>query len=544
MKKTALIMTAAMMFALAGCGAEKAGSAVKAESTAKADSAEQEDAAEQDTSFNTYSLARFAPDGKTGYIPVGDGECMKIQVEDDLRFAAASPDRKTVVVRYGNYSFYTTDLKQKKKVEFDGSCSSNRIYPTNEGIGFMAYYPDGIHFARYTFEDKGYVEMGLCDTGIVAENTTAMASFGNGEICLLAPDSSEVSRYPVTMENEISFNSVSDDGRNAIWLEKTDDSLIRRLYALEEGGEAQLLGNITVRGFASTHYSKDEKLIMVTSHLVDHLYLKDSTGQWRFVELPGDLKNETGVYETDAGLLHQANAEDVHYIYMRCLEPNRLCAVSPDGTVTELREGVRDFDIVDGRLYYSDMDRNVYVSRLNGTEITEEKQLLQGVDAFAVSPSGNYLYSLYIHGDDESVRSLSVYPLNEENAAETILSENIYADEHLYLDGESESLLYVDDAAHFGESSRRAGTLKIYHADTTETEVAAEDVYIDSFSNGKEELILSEFGASSAGSGKFILRHGDVMYRKRPEGNEDGYRYDWYFYNGSENILMASDLEM
>lgn len=256
---------------------------------------------------------------------------------------------------------------------------------------------------------------------------------------------------------------------------------------------------------------------MVASELVDELYLKDSAGQWKFVELPGDLKNETGVFMTDAGLLHQAKAEDVHYIYVRCLDPNRFCAVAPDGSVTELLEGVRDFDIVNGMLYYSDMNRNVYASKLNGTEITEEKQLLQNVDAFAVSPSGNYLYSLYIHEDDAKVRSLSVYPLNEENGTETVISENIYADEHVYLDGESEALIYVDDAADFGESSRRAGTLKIYYADTKETKVVDEDVYEDSFTNGKEEEILSEFGASMSGSGKFILRHGDLMYRKRPE---------------------------
>ena len=72
------------------------------------------------------------------------------------------------------------------------------------------------------------------------------------------------------------------------------------------------------------YYSRDGKLALVISQQVAHLYIKDVSGQWKRVELPGDLKDETGVFMTDAGLLHQVDAESVHYIYLRC--GSQLCA--------------------------------------------------------------------------------------------------------------------------------------------------------------------------------------------------------------------------
>ena len=45
-----------------------------------------------------------------------------------------------------------------------------------------------------------------------------------------------------------------------------------------------------------------------------------------------------------------------------------------------------------------------------------------------------------------------------------------------------------------------------------------------------------------AGTGAFVAFHGDLMYRKQTAGDTDGHRFDWYYYDGEESLLMASDL--
>ena len=67
------------------------------------------------------------------------------------------------------------------------------------------------------------------------------------------------------------------------------------------------------------------------------------------------------------------------------------------------------------------------------------------------------------------MRSLSVYPLQEENASETVLSENIYADSHVYLSADDASAYYGDDARKAGDFYY-VGTLKVYRPDSGETE--------------------------------------------------------------------------
>ena len=204
---------------------------------------------------------------------------------------------------------------------------------------------------------------------------------------------------------------------------------------------------------------------------------------------------------------------------------------------------MRDFDIIDGTLYYSDTGKNIYSASLNGAEVSESTLLLSGMDAFAVTQDGQYLYGMYVHEDDNKVRSLSVYPLHEENAAEIMLDENIYADSHVYLSAESSAAFYVTGAQKVADSYYYAGTLMVYHPETGETKTIDTDVYKDTFMNGKDYVIVSEYAQSTAGIGKFVSFHGDLMYRKKPADNTDGDRFDWYFYDGSEPVLMVADLD-
>lgn len=546
-RKTVVALLTTFLIGLTGCAGRETGNKIEGENNLPA-VAESVDRVEEgnenmdlDTTFNTYMEARFSEDGKTGYIPVGDGTCIQIHEEEGITFAAISPDRRSVVVLLKSDELYVTDMQQKNRQVISNNCASGRVYPRNEGVVFQEEMDGEKHFLRYTFDDSRLIDMGACSKGIIADDSVAMAGVNNEDLCVLTPDSDEFSRYPGLGSGEINITGISGDGNTVVWTKETNQNLTKQLYTLGTDGTGQLLGDIEVRGLLFTNFSKDNNLTLVTSEEVNHLYLKDASGQWKQVELPGDLKNETGVYGTDAGLLHQVNADEIHYIYLRC--GNQLCAVSPEGTVTVIRDSVRDFDILNGMLYYSDGGKNVFSSRLDGTEVSEETQLLQGVDSFAVSESGNYLYSFYVHADDEKVRSLSIYPLHDETPSETILSESIYADSHVYLDAENDSVFYVENIREAGDSSNYMGTFKAYHADREETEIIDEDVYKNTFVNGKDYVLVSEYAQSMAGTGKFVSFHGNLMYRKKPESNTDGYRFDWYYYDGSESVLMASDLD-
>ncbi len=506
----------------------------------KSPAEEEEEYADLDTEWNTYMEARFTEDRKMGFIPLDNGQCIQIAEKEGITFAAISPNRRHIVVLLDNDELYVTDGRQKNKQVVSKNCKSSRVYPSDEAISFQEEINGEKHFLRYTFADGKAVDLGACTVGRASENGTAEAGISDGALCLLTADSGEVVRYPGVGHDEIRLLAVSDDGSAVIWTEETDNFLLQKLYTLGADGTAQLLGDITVRGMASANFSKDEQLLLVTSEQVNHLYLRDGSGQWKRVELPGDLKNETAVYQTDAGLLHQVNADEIHYIYLRC--GNQLCALSTDGTVTVVRSSVRDFDILDGMLYYSDTQKDIYASKLSGTEVTEETLLLQGVDAFAVSESGNYLYSFYVHPEDEKVRSVSAYPLHEEHPAETMLTENIQGDANVFLSADDDRVFFVDDFRKAGENNYM-GTLRVYHGDRKETEIIDEDVYRNTLINGKDYVLVSEYAQSTKGIGKFVSFHGDLMYKKKPEANTDGYVFDWYYYDGAEPVCMASDLD-
>lgn len=516
----------------AGMQADQKASAVK-EDTA--------DTSKLDSEFNIYMEARFPEQNSTvGYLPLDNGDCVKIQADGEISNATISPNRKYLLVRKNNGELYVTDIQQKSKKVITQNCASSRVYPSNEAVSFQVNVKDEEHLMRYTFADGKLTDLGATTAGRISSQRTAIVGMCGGDMCLLLPGSEEPLRYPGVGNDEIRFQGLSDDGSTVIWTEETDQFLMHNLYTLGADGQAQLVGPLKIRGLVYTDFSKDNQLCLVASQEVEHMYLKDASGQWRYIELPGDLKNETSVFETDAGPLDQANAADIHYFYMRC--GNQLCAVSTDGTVTVMRTSVRDFDIVDGMLYYSDVQKNIYAASLNGTEVSDDVQLLSGMDTFAVSPGGQYLYGMYVHSDDEKVRSLSVYPLHEENPEETVLSETVYADAHVYLSADEECAFYIQDIEKAGESSNYMGTLMMYRADTKETTVIDQDVYKNTMVNGREQTVLSEYGHSLAGVGSFLSLHGSLMYKKKPEADTTGYRNHWYYYNGSECVLMAEDL--
>lgn len=522
--------------------AEAAKAGTQTDQTASAAEEDQADTSELNSEFNIYMEARFPEQNSTvGYLPLDNGECVEIQADGEISTAAISPNRNYLLVRKNDGELYVTDIRQKSKKVINENCTSSRVYPSNEAVSFHANVKDENHFMRYTFADGKLTDLGAASVGRISDQETAIVGMCGGDMCLLLPDSEEVLRYPGVGNEEIRFQGLSDDGSTVIWTEETDQFLMQNLYTLGADGQAQLLGPLKVRGLVYTDFSKDNQLCLVASQEVNHLYLRDASGQWKYIELPGELKNETSVFETDAGPLDQANAADIHYFYMRC--GNQLCAVSTDGTVTVMRTSVRDFDIVDGVLYYSDVQKNIYSAGLNGAEVSNDENLLSGMDTFAVSPGGQYLYGMYVHSDDEKMRSLSVYPLHEENPEETVLSETIYADAHVYLSADEECAFYIQDIEKAGESSNYMGTLMIYRADTKETTVIDQDVYKNTMVNGREQTILSEYGHSLAGVGSFISMHGSLMYKKKPEADTTGYRNHWYCYNGSESLLMAEDLD-
>ena len=273
---------------------------------------------------------------------------------------------------------------------------------------------------------------------------------------------------------------------------------------------------------------------------MNRLYVKNTSGQWICVELPGDLKNETGVYETDAGLLHEANADEIHYYYLRC--GTQLCAVSTDGVLTVLQNSVRDFDIINGILYYSDAQLNLYAAGLDGVSVSESTLLLSGLDTFAVSPDGQYLYGMTVHEDDEKVRSLSVFPLQQESAGATVLSESIYADSHVYLSAEKSRVFYLEDVTETEGGYSYIGTLKMYDAESGETRTIDSEAFKNTFVNGKSYNLVSEYAQSMAGTGKFVAFHGNLTYRKLSESDRSGSLFDWLYFDGRESALMASGL--
>lgn len=206
---------------------------------------------------------RFSEDGKTGYIPMGDGTCATFRDENWITFAAASPDRRSIVVCTASL-IYVMDSNMENLRLISESRASSRVYPFNEGIVFLETADDGKHLVRYTFADDKSTDLGACDPVQRVDYSLAAAGVSNGELCVLAPDSDTTIHYPDVKE-EIRLRGVSGDGKTVVWTEETDKFLTQRLYTLGENGAVQELGEIQARGLVYCQFSADSSLSLVLS---------------------------------------------------------------------------------------------------------------------------------------------------------------------------------------------------------------------------------------------------------------------------------------
>ena len=212
---------------------------------------------------NAAIYAKISEKG-TAYIPLMDGSCIKI--DDDVRKAAITQDRKNVIVLQEDGTLYVTNPKLSRQTtvaddveDFSYIRSDGIIYTDTDGVSY-----------RYLFGDKEPVKLGELDSISAADNSISVVYALNGTIYTLSADSEK--RVKVGTEDvSAAVKGISDDGKLCLWV---DSSGSTHTIRISDNGEKTTLGTVESKyEYTYLTFSSDQKVATVVNSYCDNMWV-------------------------------------------------------------------------------------------------------------------------------------------------------------------------------------------------------------------------------------------------------------------------------
>lgn len=469
-------------------------------------------------------------DDGTACIALPDGTSLKIEDEEDVKYAAMTGDQKHVVVLLDDGTLYTADseLNNRKVISRNGK----KLRAGCVDDAGLFYRTEDRMFHRYLFEGEADTELPELDNYCLAENSiTLLYATMDGGIYILPETASE----PVpagTFDDDCFLHAVSDDGNLAVWRNIRGE---KYTICIRDGKDVTELGWIRDNDcYLRPAFSADQKMVAVPSPDLNSLWLKSAGEKAVEVELPRPYQG--GPVYTPGGLFSDTAAEDIHSLYVR-LQGEEDSAVSlyfavPGGDCRQVLSAYKGCAFTDGKIIFTDSDRALYLGNISRENITDQEKISDDVDRFCLSENGKYLYYMK-EIDDEDCGNLYCFCL-ETGVSEKISSHVFQHDTSPFSacvteGADGESVYFYRDIRKTGFSSsdfRYCGTLMKWAAGNDAPEKISEDVICTSakfFSGGRID------------GNHFTFLKFDP---------EDRDCVNFYFYDGTDEEKLASDVNL
>lgn len=340
--------------------------------------------------------AETSEDG-TAYLALPDGTL--IEIDDEVRRAAITPDREHVVVVLADGTLYVTDPEQsyKERIAYDAGwlygVRNDGFYYLNENIDYSTLY-------RVTYED--------CESLLVGENMTDYVpaysyetpsiayAIADGVIYSL-PGTESVPERIAAYDDDISLLEVSVDGSFVVWDAIQDNEHTIMAY---DSGDVTRIGQSTSNeedAYYTAELSEDQELCVVMGHGDENMWILHRGEEAVHANLAGDAV--TYYPDTEDGLIRYSGS-NARYLYVRTEDPDdsdmeNLYAYSMDGDRERILSDVQWSSIMNGRLVYKDVDGDLYTADLDGLSIRNETRIAR--DVANINMVGEYVY--YIDSD-------------------------------------------------------------------------------------------------------------------------------------------------
>lgn len=355
--------------------------------------------------------AQIAADG-TAYLALPDGTL--IEINDEVRQAAITPDWEHVIVVLEDGTLYVTDPEQsyKERVAYNAGAFMD---PRNDGFYYVNDEYEQLY--RVTYED--------CESLLIDEDRVDYTFSDGNEISSIAyatadgviyclPSTESVPARIATYDDDIDLLRVSDDGSFVVWDVIQDDEHTIMAY---DNGNVTRIGQAASNGedaYYSATLSEDQELCVVMGHGDQNLWILHRGSETIHANLAGE---PAAYYPVTEDGQFQYSGSNARYLYVRTEDPDdsdleNLYAYSMDGDRERILSNVQWSSIMNGKLVYKDADGDLYTADLDGLSIRNETRI--AMDVFNINMVGEYVYYMK-DVDDSGNGTLYCYRFGEDD---------------------------------------------------------------------------------------------------------------------------------
>ncbi len=479
-------------------------------------------------------LGKNDEDG-TVFIPLYNGKV--IEIKGDIRRASVTPDREKIIVLENDDRLYQTDLKLKEKI----TIADDVLWYSdlqNEGL----FYINSSHKTfRYTFADRLHVEIeanfspdhaNFFDFLVAKNSLSVLYVTEDGSLFTMPYNAISGNRIASTFGN-VQFLGISDDGKICVWSAKDTDIGEYKIF-LYDGDESHALFDKNPFSPTYIQFSKNDNLVVLINYGSDILYFKERDGKIISAKL-GGLFGHGDIF-TNTGPVYRDQSNKFEGLYLLAQDNRRtsLYHVDTDGDREKLISDVVDMEIVNGNLFYSNSEGDLFFARLKINTIENEKRIAYDVADFVVSSDGKIIYytknldslgtgTLYrkdLNGKEPEKISSNV----SHQCYFTVDPKNCFSELYVSVDGNT--IYYFEDVNRLGYSWG-VGNLM-------------------SNTLGNESIkISSEVIMTSLTSGLFnkLLNPSYFTFEKFVEVTKDNHvLVNWMFFNGKNTGILVKNV--
>ncbi len=367
----------------------------------------------------------------------------------------------------------------------------------------------------------------------VANDTLSlMYADGDGNICILPEDEEEPEKIANWKSPTVQVESISNDGKTALWIEINKDKNESVSYLYHDGEKTKLTTLDTSSSSATIRFNKSQNAFAVADIHSDEFYFQNKGKELVKVRLSDDLGSST-LYTSNGNLIYDnGKAIDGLYITVDADNGDNVYYVTAEGEREKLLSNVKEIDIQSGFIGYIDEDDNLRVAKLNGTELKDEKKIAGDVAALRLSKDGKYLY--YVKGVDteRNIGALYRYTLKSEKSEKIASETYIYRWfgfylSYFYVSEDGRTVYYFEDVDEIEDTYTNYGTLKCATVGKDPVKIGT-DILVQTPNDGMKGGYIDSSGFVYS---KYVSLNAD----EEPVVN-------WMFYNGKDCVTLAKDV--
>ena len=468
---------------------------------------------------NVTISAKIDADG-VAYIPLMDGSAIKI--DDDVKAAALTSDRATVIVLQNDGTVYYTDAGLTEKHVLSAKGES---YSSVCDAGFILTSPEGDRY-RVRFSDGNEYKIGPFGFAKASKSLTLVFADNQGVVYLLNESSEEkerIGRY----DSHCTLNAVTNDGSIAIWTSR-DDKGHREIY-LHENDDTSKIGEYDSSSeyfSTSVQFSMDETFALISSSYSDKLWIKTANNEVITVKLGSNYVSAACA----PGPISKLDASRISELYVttKASTGNNLYVITLDGEKEKILSKISSAIIRGKNVFYTNTDNDLYLGSISGSTVSEETRLASSVNEFSCSFDGQYLY--YIKDADNNLGNLYVLKVGEKEPKKiaTDIPGLLGSIFYFYPSNDGRSVLYYKDLEDIPDTISSCGTLYLWNYSSGESLKLSHDVMMYSLVDG-----TNSFGYDT--NALMYSRYDSVDAEKKILVN-------WMFFNGKDSVKIASEV--